>query len=147
MILRSAKIFMYLLVVIIAGAIVMNYSKISSPVRELNYTEFKQKVEAGKIKEATFEDERTVRGTLNEGTQGEQQFKVTIPRGSEEALISHLEEHNIRDQCETSVRNTLADSRSQRITIYFNCRIFCAAVQTGTVSRRRPGIQLRKVKG
>jgi cell division protease FtsH len=96
MILKSAKYLMYLLVIIIFGIVVANYSKVTSPIKDLSYSEFKQKVETGKIKEVTYIDDRTIKGVLNKGmAKSEQQFKTIIPKGSEDKLLPFLEQNKV----------------------------------------------------
>ncbi|MFP4496822.1 MAG: ATP-dependent zinc metalloprotease FtsH [Vulcanimicrobiota bacterium] len=87
---------MYLVVIVILFTIAMNYNKISSPVDKLDFTDFKKKVEMGKIKELVFMDDRTIKGVLNQGTKNEKQFTTTIPKGVEESLVNYLEEHNVK---------------------------------------------------
>lgn len=93
---KPAKIVMYLIIIIILVTVVMNYNKFSSPVEELSYTEFKSRVESGEVKEVIYVGERSIKGVLKSGKKEEQQFKTTIPVGSEERISEFLEKNNVK---------------------------------------------------
>ncbi len=92
---KSAKYIMYVIVAIFLVMVAMNYNKISSPVEDLSYTEFKQKVEMNQIREVVFVNEQTVKGVLNEGKSNEKQFKTIIPR-QVEGLDRFLEKNHVK---------------------------------------------------
>ncbi len=76
--------------------IVMNFNKISSPIKELTYTDFKKKVEEGQIREVTYTDNRTIKGTIITSNHKEQPFKTTIPPGAEESTTKFLESQKVK---------------------------------------------------
>jgi cell division protease FtsH len=86
---------MYIIVALLVFVVVMNYVKFSSTTEDLNYSDFKKKVEMNKIKEVTYVNDRTLKGTVSDGSKIEKQFKTVIPAGVE-GLDKFLEENHVK---------------------------------------------------